>query len=50
MLRCCAFLAALILVGFATFEAHADRRVAFVIGNSQYRNIPALKNPDTDAK
>ena len=49
MLRCCAFLAALILVGFATFEAHADRRVAFVIGNSEYREFPALKNPDKDA-
>ncbi|MDG4883647.1 caspase family protein [Mesorhizobium sp. WSM4884] len=50
MLRCCALLAALILVGFTAFEAHADRRVAFVIGNSEYRNIPALKNPDTDAE
>ncbi|WP_176478329.1 MULTISPECIES: caspase family protein [unclassified Mesorhizobium] len=50
MLRCCAFLAALILVGFATFEARADRRVALVIGNSEYREIPALKNPDKDAQ
>ncbi|WFP77736.1 caspase family protein [Mesorhizobium sp. WSM4906] len=50
MLRCCAFLAALILVGFTTLEAHADRRVALVIGNSEYRTIPALKNPDTDAE
>ncbi|WFP62596.1 caspase family protein [Mesorhizobium sp. WSM4904] len=50
MLRCCAFLAALILVGFATLDAHADRRVAFVIGNSEYRDIPALKNPDKDAE
>ncbi|CDX15240.1 Peptidase C14 caspase catalytic subunit p20 [Mesorhizobium sp. ORS 3324] len=50
MLRCCAFLAALIFVGFTTFEAHADRRVAFVIGNSEYRDIPALKNPDKDAE
>ncbi|TIL77032.1 MAG: caspase family protein, partial [Mesorhizobium sp.] len=49
MLRCCAFIAALILVGLATFDAHADRRVALVIGNSQYREIPALKNPDKDA-
>ncbi|AZO09386.1 peptidase C14 caspase catalytic subunit p20 [Mesorhizobium sp. M3A.F.Ca.ET.080.04.2.1] len=49
MLRCCAFLAAVILVGFASFEAHADRRVALVIGNSEYRDIPALKNPDKDA-
>ena len=50
MLRCCAFLAALILMGFAAFEAHADRRVALVIGNSEYREIPALKNPDKDAE
>ncbi|RWM31615.1 caspase family protein [Mesorhizobium sp.] len=50
MLRCCALLAALILVGFTAFEAHADRRVAFVIGNSEYRDIPALKNPDKDAE
>ncbi|RWH74363.1 MAG: hypothetical protein E5X68_20965 [Mesorhizobium sp.] len=50
MVRCCALLAALILVGLTTFEAHADRRVALVIGNSQYREIPALKNPDKDAE
>ncbi len=50
MLRCCALLAALILVGLTTFEAHADRRVALVIGNSEYREIPALKNPDKDAE
>ncbi|TPJ68805.1 tetratricopeptide repeat protein [Mesorhizobium sp. B2-7-1] len=49
MLRCCVLLAALILVGFTTFEARADRRVALVIGNSEYREIPALKNPDKDA-
>ncbi|MFK0689376.1 caspase family protein [Mesorhizobium sp. IMUNJ 23033] len=50
MLRCCAFIAALILAGFSTFEARADRRVAFVIGNSDYRYNPALKNPDKDAE
>ncbi|MBZ9813482.1 caspase family protein [Mesorhizobium sp. CA7] len=49
MLRCCALIAALILVGLATVQAHADRRVALVIGNSEYREIPALKNPDKDA-
>jgi len=48
MLRCYAILAALVLVGLTTFDARADRRVAFVIGNSEYRNIPALKNPDND--
>ncbi|PBC10833.1 caspase family protein [Mesorhizobium sp. WSM3859] len=50
MLRCCVFLAALMLVSLTTLEAHADRRVALVIGNSQYREIPALKNPDGDAE
>ncbi|OBQ78930.1 caspase family protein [Mesorhizobium sp. WSM3873] len=50
MLRCCAFLAALVLVCFTAFEARADRRVALVIGNAEYRNIPALKNPDKDAQ
>ncbi|RWL42507.1 MAG: hypothetical protein EOR60_24875 [Mesorhizobium sp.] len=50
MLRCCVFLAALMLVSLTTLEAHADRRVALVIGNSQYREIPALKNPDKDAE
>ena len=50
MLRCCVFLAALTLVGLMTFDAHADRRVALVIGNSEYREIPALKNPDKDAE
>ncbi|MBN9549705.1 MAG: caspase family protein [Alphaproteobacteria bacterium] len=50
MLKCCMFLAALLLVGLTTLEAHADRRVAFVIGNSEYREIPALKNPDKDAE
>ncbi|BCM17214.1 caspase family protein [Mesorhizobium sp. J8] len=50
MLRCCALIAALILVAFTTAQACADRRVALVIGNSQYREIPALKNPDKDAE
>ncbi|WP_246694529.1 caspase family protein, partial [Mesorhizobium sp. M2E.F.Ca.ET.209.01.1.1] len=38
------------LVSLTTLEAHADRRVALVIGNSEYREIPALKNPDKDAE
>ncbi|WP_051333930.1 caspase family protein [Mesorhizobium sp. WSM3224] len=50
MLRRCVLLAALILMGLTTLEAHADRRVALVIGNSEYREIPALKNPDKDAE
>jgi len=49
MLQRCVFLAALIFLSFTTLEAHADRRVALVIGNSEYRELPALKNPDKDA-
>jgi tetratricopeptide (TPR) repeat protein len=43
---------------FATFlmctgmgsAAHAEKRVALVIGNSAYRAVPALPNPTADAK
>ena len=50
MLRCCVFLVALILVSLTAAEARAERRVALVIGNSEYRDIPTLKNPDKDAQ
>ncbi|AZO16743.1 peptidase C14 caspase catalytic subunit p20 [Mesorhizobium sp. M2A.F.Ca.ET.043.05.1.1] len=50
MLRRYALIAALIVVGLTTVQAQADRRVALVIGNSQYHEIPALKNPDKDAE
>ncbi|WP_394887193.1 caspase family protein [Mesorhizobium sp. AaZ16] len=44
------FVAAFILAGLTTFEAFAvERRVAFVIGNSNYQEISALKNPAKDA-
>ena len=43
-----------ILVLIATFSSHAQagegRRVAFVVGNSAYRSVPALPNPANDAK
>ena len=32
-----------------TASAHAERRVALVIGNNAYRNVTALKNPVNDA-
>jgi hypothetical protein len=38
------------LVGLASAPAAADgKRVALVIGNSAYRNVPALPNPANDA-
>ncbi|MBZ9798015.1 caspase family protein [Mesorhizobium sp. ES1-4] len=50
MLKRYAFLAVFILMSLSAFDARADRRVALVIGNSQYREIPTLKNPDKDAE
>jgi uncharacterized caspase-like protein len=37
------------LMILTALEAHADRRVALVIGNGAYRNVPALTNPTNDA-
>ncbi|WP_167767495.1 caspase family protein [Bradyrhizobium frederickii] len=36
-------------MGFACGPAHADRRVALVIGNSAYKSAPKLGNPANDA-
>ena len=36
-------------IGFAT-QAHADKRVALVVGNSAYRNVTPLDNPKNDAR
>jgi Caspase domain len=30
--------------------AHAEKRVALVVGNSAYRNVTPLENPKNDAK
>jgi uncharacterized caspase-like protein len=45
------FLAVLffVLLAFAPTEAFAERRVALVVGNSQYKKIPRLANPLNDA-
>jgi len=34
----------------ANTDAFADKRVAFVVGNGAYKNVPALPNPAVDAK
>ncbi|WP_247984551.1 caspase family protein [Bradyrhizobium sp. 186] len=36
-------------IGFSCGPAHADRRVALVIGNSAYKSAPKLGNPVNDA-
>src|ERR1700688_3146951 len=41
--------AAFIAVAWLAAPAHADKRVALVIGNSAYKSIPRLDNPVNDA-
>jgi hypothetical protein len=42
-------IAAVILSASTTFSAHAAKRVALVIGNSEYENVTRLANPANDA-
>src|SRR6204780_3105217 len=42
--------AAFLLCAGMGSAAHAEKRVALVIGNSAYRTVPALPNPVADAK
>jgi uncharacterized caspase-like protein len=43
------FVFCLTLLFLTSPEARADKRVALVIGNGAYRNVPALTNPTNDA-
>ncbi len=36
-------------LALSALEAKADKRVALVIGNGAYRNVPTLANPTNDA-
>ena len=50
MFRRFAFLAAVAAVFLsASFPALADKRIALVIGNSNYQNVARLENPRNDA-
>jgi uncharacterized caspase-like protein len=40
----------LICVLFTAVSAHAEKRVAFVVGNGAYKNVAQLPNPPIDAK
>ncbi|WP_204315697.1 caspase family protein, partial [Stenotrophomonas maltophilia] len=42
-------LTAICSIALTSHEALADKRVALVIGNSSYKNAPALTNPARDA-
>jgi len=41
---------AVVTVLFGAASAHAEKRVALVVGNSDYRHLPALANPRHDAE
>jgi uncharacterized caspase-like protein len=45
-----AIFAAFLLCAGVIPAAHAEKRVALVIGNSAYQSVPKLPNPDNDAK
>lgn len=38
-----------LLLALSSLDARADKRVALVIGNGAYRNVPTLANPTNDA-
>ena len=40
----------LLLLMYSIGIAHAEKRVALIIGNSAYQNAPALINPKNDAQ
>src|SRR5579872_1604329 len=50
MLRYLQIAFALLFAAVLTTVAHAERRVALVIGNSAYKNVPVLANPKNDAQ
>ncbi len=46
----CAFLLCAAMSVAAILPANAEKRIALVVGNSAYRNVPPLANPVNDAK
>ena len=49
MRRLAATISAVLAIGFADQSALADKRVAFVVGNSNYQNVVTLTNPPANA-
>ena len=49
MRRLAAIISAVLAIGFADQSALAGKRVAFVVGNSNYQNVSTLTNPVNDA-
>src|SRR5262245_3218341 len=38
------------MLACALAPVHAEKRIALVIGNGAYKNLPVLKNPPNDAR
>ena len=49
MRRLATLVVAALAICLASRSALADKRVAFVVGNSNYQNVVALANPANDA-
>ena len=49
LVRISFFIAVLLSGGLPADRALADKRVALVIGNSGYKSVPKLANPENDA-
>src|ERR1700730_4162533 len=49
-IRSRSIVAAFLLCGWFSVPAHAEKRVALVIGNSAYQAAPQLPNPTADAR
>jgi hypothetical protein len=50
VIKCGVFGLVLLLDSLSVDAALADRRVALVLGNSNYQHVPALSNPANDAR
>ena len=37
------------VLGFSALDCRADKRIALVVGNSNYQNVASLTNPRNDA-
>jgi hypothetical protein len=49
-MRALTIILSLMTIALSAQTAHADRRVAFVVGNGAYRNVTQLPNPPVDAQ
>jgi uncharacterized caspase-like protein len=44
-----AFVLSILMLGFSTLDCRADKRIALVVGNSNYQSVASLNNPRNDA-